>query len=85
MSYCRSGPDSDVYLYIDFGNVWNLYLSFDVRERFGADPLFAETFTDQAVLRERLCELRNLGAKIPECVFTRVDREIAEGFRGWIK
>ena len=73
MSYCRFGPDSDVYCYHN-GLGWRIYTE-------------KETFfeTDIRDLKERFEELDRKGLKIPLYTFERVDDEIKNGLPEHLK
>lgn len=77
MSYCRVGPDSDVYIWAD-GDAYHVWLDD------GCDPKNLE-FPDSPVrlqavnlrsLLELVCILQAAGWKIPLAVFDRITREM---------
>jgi hypothetical protein len=71
MSYCRAGNDSDAYVYRS-GTCWCIHI---VGEYDG--DYFPKTFKE---FYDKMHELRDLGVKIPEYAFDRLEREYEEGY-----
>ena len=78
MSYCRIGKDSEIYLFKDFGGIYNLYIDLAARNRIKGASIRAETFDNLFSLRARLWELDEQGVKIPERALIRIHCEIIE-------
>lgn len=66
MSYCRFGPDSDVYAY-NSGVVWTIHTA----ERGSKTRYVGSLLEFDRVLHE----LKWAGYKVPERVFDRIKRE----------
>lgn len=79
MSYCRWGPDSDVYVYVtervvkeETEHYWVCCMCKLHQE----GNIYAPNL---ASLRQHLEHHREQGDKVPDYAFERIDREIAEG------
>ncbi len=72
MSYCRFGPDSDVYVYADVGGGWTTHLVCNGRGFVTHNDSTLEE------LRDRLIALREKGLTIPDYTFRMIDEEISE-------
>lgn len=72
MSYCRFGPDSDVYVYpstwyIDNTPCWGLMTTPDQ---------YPETLFSRQVIYDRLIALRNEGRRVPDAALERLRQEM---------
>lgn len=85
MSYCRWGPDSDVYVYAtervikdDRVETWWVCAGCELfadNPSIGIGPIYAPTLD---ALRDHLQRHRAAGHKVPDAAFERIDREMAE-------
>jgi len=71
MSYCRMGPDSDVYLYADINGGWSCcgcaFVESSTARFYSLEHVF-----------DHMVEHRQAAQKVPERVFDRLRREIME-------
>lgn len=66
MSYCRIGPDSDVYLYKSGDNEWNCCIC----------PVHMfERYTSINEILKHLLELKKAGHKVPDYAIERLEQE----------
>lgn len=80
MSYCRFGPDSDVYCYKNvFGGYTVIVATFkqNLEELIGL-PHDGETFNVKTLkeLKAKLNHLKKLGYLVPDAAFQRIKREL---------
>lgn len=79
MSYCRVGPDSDVYVYKSFDPnaervCWALHISDGVMPIYWASPV---TYYSRTALAWALLRLKRAGLKVPPHGVRRLLREAA--------
>ncbi len=67
MSYCRTGEDSDVYLIKSGKDCWSLW--------WGRHNICTNIYSLKGVL-EALHSIKELGYKVPQRAFDRVEREL---------
>lgn len=92
MSYCRYGPESDVYCYhtTTLPRSKSAYVTHVARMRTADDgepdadliglPHDGETFVDESLgmFKERLLWLRKIGYLVPPSALDRIKREMAK-------
>lgn len=80
MSYCRIGPDSDIYVIRTLAGHWEC-VSCTVVQPLG---LHSATIFTLKALKRHVAHHKAMGHKVPDYAVQRIDKELAEEEQEWV-